>query len=85
MNPGQLVPNWKLIVIPLTTPSAKLRANTLVQKRYAASQAVSCVVSQRQRKKSSTQPRAMVIVGNRMWKVMFAANCIRARINASIE
>jgi hypothetical protein len=33
MNPGQLVPNWKLIVTPLTTPSAKVRANTLVQKR----------------------------------------------------
>ena len=33
MKPGQLVPNWKLIVMPLTTPSAKLSANTLVQKR----------------------------------------------------
>jgi len=33
MKPGQLVPNWKLIVMPLTTPSAKLSANTLVQNR----------------------------------------------------
>ena len=33
MKPGQLVPNWKLIVMPLTTPSAKVSANTLTQKR----------------------------------------------------
>ena len=33
MKPGQLVPNWKLIVTPLTTPSAKVSANTFVQKR----------------------------------------------------
>ena len=33
MKPGQLVPNWKLIVMPLTTPSAKVSANTLAQKR----------------------------------------------------
>ena len=66
MKPGQLVPNWKLIVMPLTTPSAKVSANTLVQKRYAASQALSCVFSQRQRKNSSIQPSAMLIVGNRM-------------------
>ena len=32
MKPGQLVPNWKLMVMPLTTPSAKLRANTFTQK-----------------------------------------------------
>ena len=30
MKPGQLVSNWKLMVMPLTTPRAKLRANTLV-------------------------------------------------------
>ena len=33
MKPGQLVPNWKLIVMPLTTPSAKVSANTLLQTR----------------------------------------------------
>ena len=33
MKPGQLVPNWKLIVTPLTTPSAKVSAKTLVQNR----------------------------------------------------
>jgi len=32
MKPGQLVPNWKLITIPETTPSANVRAKTLVQK-----------------------------------------------------
>ncbi len=32
MNPGQFVPNWKLITMPDTTPSANVRANTLVQK-----------------------------------------------------
>jgi hypothetical protein len=31
MKPGQLVPNWKLIVMPLTTPSAKVSAKILVQ------------------------------------------------------
>ena len=33
MKPGQLVPNWKLIVMPDTTPSAKVSANTFTQKR----------------------------------------------------
>jgi hypothetical protein len=31
MKPGQWVPNWKLIVMPLTTPSAKVSANTLTR------------------------------------------------------
>ncbi len=33
MKPGQLVPNWKLIVMPLTAPGANVNAKTLVQKR----------------------------------------------------
>ena len=33
MKPGQLVPNCKLIVMPLTTPSAKVSANTLTLTR----------------------------------------------------
>ena len=33
MKPGQLVPNWKDMVMPETTPSAKERAKTLTQKR----------------------------------------------------
>ena len=33
MKPGQLVPNWKLIVMPVTTPIAKVSANTLTQSR----------------------------------------------------
>src|SRR5882672_2273542 len=78
--------------MPLTTPSAKLSANTLVQKRYASSQPCACnrsppaaeAFSQRQRKNSSNQPMPMLIVGNRMWNVMLAANCMRARIRASI-
>ena len=28
MKPGQLVPNWKLITTPVTTPMAKDSANT---------------------------------------------------------
>lgn len=31
MKPGQLVPNWKLIVTPDTTPNANDRANTFTQ------------------------------------------------------
>ncbi len=30
MYPGQLVPNWNDMVMPLTTPIAKESANTLV-------------------------------------------------------
>ncbi len=33
MKPGQFVPNWKLIVIPETTPSAKDSAKTFTKKR----------------------------------------------------
>jgi hypothetical protein len=33
MKPGQLVPNWKLMVMPETTPMAKLSANTFTQKK----------------------------------------------------
>jgi hypothetical protein len=45
MKPGQLVPNWKLITIPVTTPMAKDSANTLVQSRYVSSHAASRVRS----------------------------------------
>jgi hypothetical protein len=34
MKPGQLVPNWKLMVMPLTTPSAKDSAKTLTQEQH---------------------------------------------------
>jgi len=33
MNPGQFVPNWKLIVRPETTPSPKESAKTFTQSR----------------------------------------------------
>jgi len=33
MKPGQLVPNWKLMVMPDTTPSANDSANTFTQNR----------------------------------------------------
>jgi hypothetical protein len=33
MKPGQLVPNWKLIVTPDTTPSANDSAKTFTQKK----------------------------------------------------
>ncbi len=33
MKPGQFVPNWKDMVMPETTPSAKDRAKTFTQKR----------------------------------------------------
>jgi len=33
MKPGQLVPNWKLMVMPETTPSAKESAKTVTQNR----------------------------------------------------
>jgi hypothetical protein len=33
MKPGQLVPNWKLMVMPETTPMAKDSAKTFTQKK----------------------------------------------------
>ena len=33
MKPGQLVPNWKLMTMPVTTPMAKVSANTLSHRR----------------------------------------------------
>ncbi len=33
MKPGQLVPNWKLMVMPETTPSANDSAKILTQSR----------------------------------------------------
>jgi hypothetical protein len=33
MKLGQLVPNWKVMVTPVTTPSAKDRAKTFTQKK----------------------------------------------------
>jgi hypothetical protein len=43
------------------------------------------VESQRQRKNSSIQPSAMLMVGNRMWNDMFAANWARASSTASMR
>ena len=33
MKPGQLVPNWKLMVMPDTTPSEKVGAKILAHRR----------------------------------------------------
>src|SRR3989337_705514 len=33
MNPGQLVPNWNDMTMPVTTPIAKVSANTLTHSR----------------------------------------------------
>ncbi len=77
MKPGQFVPNWNDMVMPDTTPIAKLSAKTFTQNRYAAIHFASPVWAKRTRKKNSTQPSAIVIVGNRMWNEMLAANWIR--------
>ena len=67
MKPGQLVPNWKLIVMPVTTPSANVSAKIFVHRAYASSQ-------RRARKYTRNQHSAMLIAGNRMWKPMLVAN-----------
>lgn len=71
------------MVTPLTTPSAKLSANTLTQVEYAANHFWSPLVRKRSLKNSSSQARAIVIAGNRIWKLMLAANWMRASRTAS--
>src|SRR5688572_5679439 len=83
MKPGQLVPNWKDMVMPLTTPMAKVSANTLVQTLNAVSQALSAVLAKRMRKYTSSQARPMVSVGNRIWKAILSPNWARASSSAS--
>jgi hypothetical protein len=55
MKPGQLVPNWKDMVMPETTPMAKESAKTFTQK-VGRHPLVVAVRAKRTRKKSSTQP-----------------------------
>ena len=83
MKPGQLVPNWKLIVMPDTTPMANDSAKILTQSRYATLSHASPVRSMRTRRYTSTQARAMVMLGNRIWKAMFSPNWARARRSGS--
>src|SRR5438445_7462593 len=73
------------MVMPLTTPSAKVSAKIFTQKRYAAIQRSSPVLLKRSWKSSSSQPSEMLMVGNKMWNVMLAANCTRASTTGSSD
>jgi hypothetical protein len=83
MYRGQLVPNWNDIVTPVTTPIAKVSANTLSQSLKVASHAASRVRWYAMRNPSRYQASAIVNVGNRMWNPMFSPNWARARRRAS--
>ncbi len=74
MKPGQFVPNWKLIVTPETQPRPKDSAKIFTQNRYASMKASSPVRLYWSLKYKSSQPSAIVIVGNRMWNEMSAEN-----------
>ncbi len=83
MYRGQLVPNWKDIVTPVTTPIAKVSAKIFSQSLKVASHAASRVRWYAMRKPSRYQASAIVNVGNMMWNPMFSPNWARARRRAS--
>ncbi len=83
MYPGQLVPNWNDMVMPVTTPIANVSAKTFTQRLYVVSHASSPVRRYFQRNATRNHASAIVSVGKRMWNPMFSPNWVRARSRAS--
>src|SRR5690606_35632308 len=79
LSTAQLVPNWKLITIPDTTPMPNDTAKIFIQKKYRSRHSESRVRSQRHSRKASQCARPMVNAGNRMWNEITNANCTRDR------
>src|SRR5690606_2047169 len=79
LSTAQLVPNWKLITMPDTTPMPNDTAKIFIQKKYRSRHSESRVRSQRHSRKASQCARPMVNAGNRMWNEITNANCTRDR------
>ena len=79
LSTDQLVPNWKLITMPDTTPMPNETAKIFSQKKYRSRHSASRVRSQRHSMKASQLARPIVNAGNRMWKEMTKPNWIRDR------
>ncbi len=80
---GQLVPNWKAMTMPLTTPMPKDTAKIFCQKKYSSRQMGFFVRSHWPSTKASQLAVPMVKAGNSTWKLMTNPNWIRDNNNAS--
>src|SRR5688572_2339420 len=85
LSADQLVPNWKLMTMPDTTPMPNDTANILVQKKNRSRHSVSRVRSQRHSTKASQLARPIVKAGNRMWNEITKPNWIRDSSRASTQ
>src|SRR6476619_2185189 len=84
LSTAQLVPNWKLMTMPETTPMPNDTAKIFSQKKYTSRHRSSRVRSQRHSMKASQLASPMVNAGNRLWNEMTKPNWIRDRSNASM-
>lgn len=80
---GQLVPNWKAMTMPLTTPMPNDTAKIFCQKKYSSRHTGNFVRSHRHSMKASQLAVPMVKAGNSTWKLMTNPNWIRDNNNAS--
>ena len=80
---AQLVPNWNSSTIPVATPTAKVRANTLIQKRAMRLKISSPVFLYRLMKWNISQAIPMVSGGKMKWKPTVTANWILAKSTGS--
>ncbi|MNI52564.1 hypothetical protein D3C73_1073580 [compost metagenome] len=83
LSRGQLVPNWKAMTMPLTTPMPKDTAKIFCQKKYSSRQTGLPVRSQRDSTNASQLAVPIVKAGNSTWKLMTNPNWIRDNNNAS--
>src|SRR3569623_3020664 len=81
-KPAQLVPNWKLMTMPETTPMPKATAKIFSQKKYRSRHRSVRLTSHTPSMNASHAAVPMVKAGNRMWKDITHANCRRERNSA---
>ena len=84
LSTAQLVPNWKLMTMPLTTPMPNEIAKILTQKKYRSRHTAARVRSQRHSRNASQCARPMVKAGNRIWNEITNPNWIRDSNSASM-
>ena len=85
LSTAQLVPNWKLMTMPLTTPMPNETAKIFNQKKYRSRHRSSFVRSQRHSMKASQLAKPIVKAGNRMWNEITNPNWIRDSKSASTQ
>jgi hypothetical protein len=78
------VPNWKLITMPVTTPTPNDTEKIFIQKKYKSRMRSSRLRSHSASRNTSQLASPMVKAGKRMWNEITKPNCNLDSSSASV-